>query len=194
LIRENFRDSNPPSKSLAKKPKTFNLEPSHTVSIDDLNGGNMSVEPLVQTDPIAEYHQRFIEAVKAGDIATIVSLYTDTAVFMPPNDTSLWGSKELEEWHEEYFADFKVVTFAEIEREVTVMDGWAVERWAYMVAIQPLHGGERIRDDGRFLAVWKRDGGVWRMTQTMFNSMRPIGSGTSRFLVRLKNRADRERG
>jgi ketosteroid isomerase-like protein len=150
----------------------------------------MSVEPIFQTDPLLEPHQQFIEAVKAGDIPTIVSLYTDSAVVMPPNDMSLWGSKELEEWHEEYFADFKVVTFAEIEREVTMMGEWAVERWAYMVAIQPIHGGERIRDDGRFLAVWKRDGGVWRMAQAMFNSMRPIGSGTSRFLVRLKNRSD----
>jgi len=70
------------------------------------------------------------------------------------------------------------------------MGDWAVERFAYMVAIQPLHGGERIRDDGRFLTVWKLDDGVWRITQAMFNSMRPIGSGTSRFLVRLKNRAD----
>jgi len=78
----------------------------------------------------------------------------------------------------------------EIEREVTMMGEYAVERWAYMVAIQPLHGGERIRDDGRFLAVWKRDGGRWRMSQAMFNSMRPIGAGTSRFLVRLKNRSD----
>jgi len=153
----------------------------------------MSVEPVVQTDPLLEAHHRFIEAVKAADIATIVSLFSDTAVLMPPNDTSLWGSKELEEWHQEYFADFRVATFGEIEREVTVMGDWAVERWAYMVAIHPLHGGERIRDDGRFLAVWKRDDGAWRMTQAMFNSMRPIGSGTSRFLVRLKNRADRDR-
>ena len=150
----------------------------------------MSVERVVQTDPILEAHHQFIEAVKAGDIPTIVSLYTDSAVLMPPNDMSLWGSKELEEWHQEYFADFSIVTFAEIEREVTMMGEYAVERWAYMVAIQPLHGGERIRDDGRFLAVWKRDGGRWRMSQAMFNSMRPIGSGTSRFLVRLKNRSD----
>ena len=152
----------------------------------------MSVEPVVQTDPLAESHLRYINAVKAGDISTIVSLYTATAILMPPNDSSLFGTKELEEWHQEYFADFRVETFAEIEREVEVFDGWAVERWAYMVAIQPLHGGERIRDDGRFLSLWKRDEGVWRMAQAMFNSIRPVGSGTSRFFTRLKNRVSRE--
>jgi ketosteroid isomerase-like protein len=106
---------------------------------------------------------------------------------------SLWGTKDLEEWHQEYFADFSIATFAETDREVTVLDDWAVERWSYMVAIQPVHGGERIRDDGRFLVIWKREGDVWRMSQSMFNSMRPIGAATARFLVRLKNRADRDR-
>ncbi|HET9220232.1 MAG TPA: nuclear transport factor 2 family protein [Terriglobia bacterium] len=153
----------------------------------------MSAKPLVHTDPIAAYHQRFIDAVKSGDIKTIVSLYTDTAVFMPPNDTSLWGLKELEEWHQEYFADFTVSTFAETDREVTVLEDWAVERWSYMVAIQPLQGGERIRDDGRFLVIWKREGDVWKISQAMFNSMRPIGAATTRFLVRLKNRSERNK-
>src|SRR6185503_19246318 len=100
--------------------------------------------------------------------------------------------ERIGKWHQEYFADFRVETFAEIEREVEVFDEWAVERWAYMVAIQPLHGGERIRDDGRFLSLWKRDEGVWRMAQAMFNSIRPVGSGTSRFFTRLKNRVSRE--
>jgi ketosteroid isomerase-like protein len=149
----------------------------------------MSTEPSVQPDPLASGHQRFISAVLAGDVATICSLYTDGSVFMPPNDSTLYGRKELEEWHREYFADFKVVTFTEVEREVSVFDGWAVERWAYMVAIQPLHGGDRIRDDGRFLAIWNRESGNWRISQAMFNSIRPVGSGTSRFFVRLKNRA-----
>jgi len=153
---------------------------------------NMSSEPIAQADPLVEPHLRFIEAVKAADVPTIVTLYTDSAVLMPPNDSSLYGKKELQEWHEEYFADFRVVTFAETERDVSMFDGWAVERWAYLVAIQPLHGGERIRDDGRFLAVWKREEGVWRIAEAMFNSIRPIGSGTSRFLVRLSNRTNRE--
>lgn len=152
----------------------------------------MSVEPVIQTDPLAEPHLRFMEAVKAGDIPTIVSVYSDTAILMPHNDSSLFGKKELQEWHEEYFSEFRVETFVEVERDVSIFDGWAVERWAYMVAIQPLHGGDRIRDDGRFLSQWKRDAGVWRIEQAMFNSIRPVGSGTSRFFTRLKNKASRE--
>lgn len=137
-------------------------------------------------DPIVPFHQQYVRAVMAGDVAALLSLYTDAAVWMPPNEPTLFGKGELLEWYQEYFADFRVVSFGETEREVTVMGDWAIERWAYMVAIEPLNGDDRIRDDGRFLAIWQRDGDVWCMAQAMFNSIRPIGSGTSRFFSRIK--------
>ena len=128
----------------------------------------------------------------AADIRAIVSVYSASSISMPHNDSTLYGRKEIEEWHQEYFADFRVVTFAEIERDVEVFDAWAAERWSYMVAIQPIKGGDRIRDDGRFVNLWrKEEDGVWRSAQSLMHSMRPVGSGTSRFFVRLKNRSIR---
>lgn len=141
------------------------------------------------TDPIAECRRHFTAACLKSDVATIVSLFSDTGVMMPPNEPSIFGKNELEEWHQDYFGAFRVVTLDETEREVTVLDGWAFERWTYLVAIESLSGEDRIRDDGRFLTVWKLEEGVWRIAQTMFNSIRPIGSGTSRFLVRLKKKS-----
>ena len=142
------------------------------------------------TDPIAEPRRRLNEAFLKSDVASVLSYYSDTAVLMAPNEPSLFGKKEIEEWHEEYFTAFRIVTLEQTEREVTVFDGWAVERWAYLVAIESLGGADRIRDDGRFLSVWKNEDGKWRVQQTMFNSIRPIGSGTSRFLVRMKKKAE----
>jgi ketosteroid isomerase-like protein len=139
-------------------------------------------------DPIAESRRRFADACLKGDVPSILSFFCDTAVMMAPNEPSIFGKKELEEWHHEYFSAFRVVTLEQTEREVTMFDGWAIERWAYLVAIESLNGDDRIRDDGRFLTVWKKEDGAWRIQQTMFNSIRPIGSGTSRFLVRLKKK------
>jgi ketosteroid isomerase-like protein len=141
-----------------------------------------------ETDPILPYHQRYLEACRKGDGAAMLELYSDTCVLMPPNEPSIFGKKELEEWIHEYFSAFRIVTLDDTEREVTVFGDWAVERWAYLVAIQSVNGEDRIRDDGRFLTIWKNEGGTWRMAQAMFNSIRPIGGGTSRFLVRLKKK------
>jgi len=146
----------------------------------------MTRDSAAVADPIAPFHRQYMQAVMDGDVQAVISLYTDDAVWMPPNEPTLFGKAELVEWCEEYFGDFRVVSFGETEREVTVLEGWAIERWAYMVAIEPASGDDRIRDDGRFLAIWQKEGDVWRMAQAMFNSIRPIGSGTSRFFSRIK--------
>lgn len=145
--------------------------------------------PKDENDPVRDGHGRFMEACRCGDVDAIVSLLAENCVWMPTNETSLYGRGEAREWFEEYFADFRITVLSETEREVTRIGDWAVERWAYTVAIEPLGGGERIRDDGRFLVIWKKESdGQWRIFQFIFNSIRPIGSGTSRFMVRMMGR------
>jgi hypothetical protein len=58
-----------------------------------------------------------------------------------------------------------------------------------MVAITPASGENRIRDDGRVLAFWKRDGsGTWRIWQQLWNSAKPVGIGTNRYMARLMHK------
>jgi ketosteroid isomerase-like protein len=143
----------------------------------------------MNNDPILQRHQLSIEASRRNDVDTLVSLFCEDAVLMAPNETTLYGRSEIREWFEEYFQNFQIMTLDVTERDVTILDGWAVERWAYTIAINPVSGGERIRDDSRWFAVWRRDpDGAWRMAQVMFNSIRPIGSGTSRFISRLSQK------
>ena len=154
----------------------------------------MSSQPSIQADPLADGRQRYFEAIKAADVAAVVSLFCEDAIYMPPNDTSLYGRAEIKEWHEDYFKYFRIVVLTETEREVTVLGDWAIERLAYTVAIKPVKGGDRIRDDGRFVVVWRRDpGNTWKISRAIHNSIRPVGSGTSRFLVRMSQRK-KERG
>ena len=151
----------------------------------------MSQTRVLPHDPIAKSHQQFVDAILKGDIATLATLFTKNAVLMPPNDTTLFGRAELEEWYQEYFEAFRVTALEIVERELTEFTDCVIERWTYLVAIEPVDGGERIRDDGRSLNIWSREDGEWRMSQSMFNSIRPIGSGTIRFLARLKKKPDR---
>jgi ketosteroid isomerase-like protein len=144
-------------------------------------------------DPTAAGHERWLQSIKEGDVASILSLFHPDAILMPQNETSLYGIDEIREWLEDYFKHFEITAYGDTEREVRITGSVAVERNAYMVAISPLRGGERIRDDGRFLTVWTSDGdGTWKISQTMMNSMRPVGSGTSRFMVRMMERQDEQ--
>jgi uncharacterized protein (TIGR02246 family) len=150
----------------------------------------MSSVPSLDTDPIKDRHQILVEASKAGDLESLVSLFSEDTVLMASNETTLYGRAEVREWYEEYFENFRITALVVTERDVTVLGGgWAVERAAYTIAITPVKAGERIRDDSRWFAVWKLEAdGVWRMSQIMFNSIRPIGSGTSRFISRMSQR------
>jgi ketosteroid isomerase-like protein len=138
-------------------------------------------------DPLAASHAQYVAAVTSANVDAIVALFHKDGIFMPPNDRSVYGSMELREWHQDYFQSFSIVTLQETEREVKVIGDWAIERWAYTVAIEALAGGESIRDEGRFLKNWTREpDGVWRIGFAMFNSMQPVGSGTSRFLATIR--------
>ena len=138
-------------------------------------------------DPFASSHLKYIAAVTSGDVEATVSLFHKDGILMPPNDRSVYGEMELREWHQDYFQHFTIVSLQETEREVKVLGDWAIERWAYNVAIEALVGGESIRDEGRFLMNWTREpDGTWRIAYAMFNSMQPVGSGTSRFLATIR--------
>jgi len=72
----------------------------------------------------------------------------------------------------------------ESEHELTVVDDQAFERGAASVVIVPKEQGPRIRDDIRIFAVWKRGlSGAWKVSHWMWNSTKPVGSGTNRYMT-----------
>jgi len=146
----------------------------------------MGAEPSKKEDPIFPYRQEFLRAFKAGDIEALVSLVTDDIVCMSPNDSTVYGKDEYRAWWEEYFQYFKSLAASEPERSVVIDGDFATEHSGYMLAIAPASGGGRIRDDGRFLTIWKRQqDNSWKMWQTIWNSTNPIGSGTNRYMSRM---------
>ena len=155
----------------------------------------MSKEVARQNDPIFLRRQMYIDAAKAGDIAGIISLADDEVVIMSPNDSTLYGKAEWKEWLEEYFQYFRFAAFTEPERTIAFNGDFATECTTYMIAIAPLGGRNRIRDDGRFLTIWKRQAdGVWKMWQMIWNSTKPIGIGTNRYMWRFMQKKSRPSG
>ena len=136
--------------------------------------------------PSAAPTERVLEASQSGDIDRIVSLFADDAVVMPPNDTTLFGKDEVRSWWEEYFQVFRVTSSVETARDVTVIGDQAFERTAFSVTIVPKQRGARIKDDIQSLIVWKRvTDGTWKISHQIWNSTKPVGSGTNRYMTRM---------
>ena len=143
-------------------------------------------------DPIFEVRQTYLKALRTGDIDLFLSLAAEDIEWMPPNDTTVFGRAELKEWLNEYFEYFRLGAYSEPERNVVVCGELAVERTSYMISILPVKGTARIRDDGKMLTIWKRQSdGSWKIWRGIWNSIKPIGSGTNRFLARIMQKKSR---
>ena len=139
--------------------------------------------------PSIDPHQQILKAALAGDVNLIVEMFTEDAVIMPPNDTTLYGKDEIRSWWEDYFSFFRITSVLQTEREITVVGDQAFERESFSATIIPKESGARILDDIRSLSVWRRepDGG-WKISHQIWNSMKPVGSGTNRYMTRMLQR------
>jgi ketosteroid isomerase-like protein len=149
----------------------------------------------MNTPPENSFHERVVHAAMAGDPELIVSLFTDDAIVMPPNDTTVYGKEELRAWWGDYFQFFKITSSVETERNIEIANGQAFDRASFSVSIMPKDQGALIRDDIRSLTVWRYEpDGVWRITHQMWNSTKPVGSGTNRYMTRaLQKKSSRPR-
>ena len=138
--------------------------------------------------------QSFPEQVRSGDLETIVAQFAEDAVVMPPNDSTLYGVAEIRAWWEEYFQSFKVTSSIETERETKVVDDQIFDRTSVSITIVSKQNGTRIKDDMRILTVQKRqaDGG-WKISHQMWNSTKPVGSGTNRYMARILHKKPAQR-
>ena len=130
--------------------------------------------------------QQVLKASLTGDLDSIVAMFADDAVLMPPNDTTVYGKDEIRAWWEEYFTFFRVTSSVETEREITVEGDQAFVRASFSVTIVPKQQGPRILDDIRSLTVWsQRVDGTWKISHQIWNSTKPVGSGTNRYMTRM---------
>jgi uncharacterized protein (TIGR02246 family) len=151
-------------------------------------------QQAVKAKPDEVTHQRVLEASLSGDLLPFLSLFADDAVVMPNNDTTLFGKAELQAWWEDYFRTFRITSSVETERDIRVAGDQAFERHAFSVTIVPKRQGAKIRDDIRSLIVWKRDSdGIWKISQQIWNSVKPVGAGTNRYMTHLLEKKTRQR-
>jgi len=116
----------------------------------------------------------------------ITGMFADDAILMPPNDTTVFGKDEIRSWWEDYFEFFRITSSVETEREVTVAGDQAYDRASVSVTIIPKERGPTIRDDIRSLTVWRHEpDGTWKISHQIWNSTKPVGSGTNRYMTRM---------
>lgn len=121
----------------------------------------------------------FLAAFNAGDASAVSALFTDNAVMMLNDGSSVIGRTAIRAAYDGFFQHFAAEQTASIE-EIEVAGDWAFCRCSWKIALTPKAGGERAEPRGAALWILKRQGdGSWKGARQIFTADRfflpPLG-------------------
>ncbi|WP_205499879.1 YybH family protein [Rufibacter psychrotolerans] len=120
------------------------------------------------TDEIKNLNQKLTTAFNQGDTAGVASLYTKTAQLLPAGSDTVVGREAIGQfWQNALNGGIKGMTLDTVE--VEELEQTAIELGLYTLtgeAGQPL-------DQGKYMAVWKKENGAWKMQKDIWNSNQP---------------------
>lgn len=119
---------------------------------------------------IESLQQAWVEAVARGDVETIVGFYAEDAWFLPAGSSPLHGHDAIRDWWAQMLADppWESLTFE--PAEIVLCEGGSL---AYDVGTSRTTiasgDGETVQE-GKYLVVWEKIDGDWKVTADAFNS------------------------
>jgi len=120
-------------------------------------------------DEIQAAQDRLADAVSARDPARAAALYTDDARLIPQGAPACADHAAIAAFFAGAFSN-GIVGARFTTDEVDGDDALATELGRYQLYAAP-PGGERVlAAEGRYLVVWRKVDGAWRMHRDMFNT------------------------
>ena len=117
---------------------------------------------------IREVHSTWIDAVNAGDLARLLTMMTDDAVFLNPGRAPL-GRDGFSDGFSAAHKQVRINCISELE-EVVVVGEVAYTRSRDSLSVIPRAGGEAAQLAGHRITVWRKqhggpDGGRWLLAR-----------------------------
>jgi uncharacterized protein (TIGR02246 family) len=117
---------------------------------------------------IAAGNKQFVATFAKGDAAGLAAMYTSTAQAFPPNAELVQGRDALQKlWQGAMASGIKEVGLT--TTEVEAHGDTAIEVGTYAMNAA---GGKPI-DRGKFIVIWKRENGQWKLHRDIWNSNMP---------------------
>ncbi len=127
------------------------------------NQAPMSADPSV----LSARTEAWEAALNAGDIDSLVMIYTSDARLLPPNAEMTTGRDAAR-------AIFGGMIDAGISGDLTSIDARVSGDMGYDVGTYTLMDGDTVVDTGKFIEIFHRgDDGEWRITNDMWSSDLP---------------------
>lgn len=116
--------------------------------------------------------EAFVQATNSKDWAAVAAMYTEGAVFMPPNQPIVQGREAIQAWMEAFPT---LTEFNLIDVEIDGCGDLAFSRQTLSITIAPEGAPEPIKDEGKTLLILrKQSDGSWLIAIDIFNSDLPL--------------------
>lgn len=136
-------------------------------------GGAPRVDAAREADTIRALGRAWLAADEARDVERAVSFYADDAVELASNTPVVVGKQAIRDWYQSWLPDTNSsITFATSTVDVSAAGDVAYERGSYRFVTTTPAG--RDEDIGKYLTVWKKVAGEWKVAADMANSDRPL--------------------
>jgi uncharacterized protein (TIGR02246 family) len=122
-------------------------------------------------EAIAAANDVFMAAFKRGDAAGLASLYTEDGQVLPPNADFVKGQQAIQGFWQAVF-DMGIK-----EAEMKIVEAEKLGETAFEVSKFKLLGESgQVLDEGKYIVVWKRQQGQWKLFRDIFNSSLPAAT------------------
>ena len=113
-------------------------------------------------------NKHFMDEFGRGDAAALANLYTVGGQLLPPNSEVLAGREAIRAfWQAALDSGLTGATLDTVE--VDSMGETAAEVGRYTLRGK----GGQVADAGKYVVVWKREGGGWKLHRDIWNTNRP---------------------
>jgi uncharacterized protein (TIGR02246 family) len=109
----------------------------------------------------------FMTTFTRGDATGIAKLYTAEAELLPPNSDVVQGTQAIAA----FWGHVITLGVQEVKLETVEVDAQgdtAIETGRYTLV-----AGGAVADRGKYLVVWKRDGGAWKLHRDIWATSQP---------------------
>jgi uncharacterized protein (TIGR02246 family) len=124
---------------------------------------------------IRQLDRDWVAKVAAKDLAGTVAFYAKDGVLMAPGAPPAEGTSAITEgWRGILALQNGSLTFAPTRVAIAKSRDLAYETGTYSLAFDGPKG--RVQDQGKYVVVWKREAGQWRVAADIFNTNLPPAS------------------
>ena len=117
---------------------------------------------------IVAANQQFMSAFGRGDAAGVAGLYTEDGQVLPPGSEPITGRPRIQAfWQGAMDMGVKAAKLETVEVAHHGDAVYEVGRYALEAA------GGQLLDRGKYVVIWQRHGGDWKLHRDIWNTSRP---------------------